>query len=77
MWINAKYEHYEKKKVSSVFRPFQKANVSFPTPTETVTQVVHIPRISAGFSMRLSQRELARRKSFMELKRFQQVSFFQ
>lgn len=48
------------------------ANVTSIIPQETVATVVHIPRISAGFSMRLSQKAMVRRKTFMELKSFKQ-----
>ena len=54
---------------------FQTANVTSIIPQETVATVVHIPRISAGFSMRLSQKAMVRRKTFMELKSFKQVDY--
>lgn len=49
-----------------------KVNISSHTPSETVSQIVHAPRITAGFNMRLSQKEMVRRKTFMELNSFQQ-----
>ena len=52
---------------------FQQANSTSIFQQETVNSVAHLPRISAGFSMRLSQKSLVRRKTLMELKTFQQV----
>ena len=52
---------------------FQQANSTSIFQQETVNSVAHLPRISAGFSMRLSQKSLVRRKTLMEIKTFQQV----